>query len=216
MNWTDLPFFTSETYEQIANRLAEDMNAGKNVLPMVSNIMRALDTTPFDQVKVCILGQDPYPTKGHANGLAFSVDKNVSPLPKSLQNIYKELYTDVGVIRSSGDLTDWATQGVLLLNTSLTVIEGETGSHSNIGWSRLSDEVIKALSEHREHIVFMLWGKQAQAKEYMIDKTKHCVIKTAHPSPLSAYRGFFNSKPFSKTNAYLRQHEIAPIDWSEK
>lgn len=213
MNWTDLPFFTSKTYEQIANRLAEDMNAGKNVLPMVSNIMRALDTTPFDQVKVCILGQDPYPTKGYANGLAFSVDKNVSPLPKSLQNIYKELYTDVGVIRSSGDLTDWATQGVLLLNTSFTVLEGAPGSHADIGWSRLSDEVIKALSEHREHIVFILWGKQAQAKERMIAATKHLILKSPHPSPLSAYRGFFDSRPFSKTNDYLQQHEMAAIDW---
>lgn len=213
MNWTDLPFFTSDTYATIADRLAEDMNAGKSVLPEVSNIMRALDKTPLDSVKVCILGQDPYPTKGHANGLAFSVNKNVSPLPKSLQNIYKELYTDVGVTRCSGDLTDWAEQGVLLLNTTLTVIEGEANSHSNIGWSKLTDEVVKTLSKNKEGLVFILWGKQAQAKEYMIDAAKHLVLKSAHPSPLSAYRGFFGSKPFSKTNDYLKGRRNTPIDW---
>lgn len=213
MNWTDLPFFTSDVYAKIADRLAEDMNAGKSVLPEVSNIMRALDKTPFDNVKVCILGQDPYPTKGHANGLAFSVNPNVSPLPKSLQNIYKELETDVGVTRGNGDLTDWAEQGVLLLNTSLTVIEGEANSHSNIGWNKLTDEVVKSLSKNKEGLVFILWGRQAQAKEYMIDAAKHLVLKSAHPSPLSAYRGFFGSKPFSKANAYLIERQNTPIDW---
>ena len=213
MNWTDLPFFTSETYATIANRLAEDMNAGKSVLPEVSNIMKALDKTPFESVKCIIVGQDPYPTKGHANGLAFSVNKNVSPLPKSLQNIYKELYTDVGVTRCSGDLTDWAEQGVLLLNTSFTVLEGEAGSHSGLGWQELSDQIIEALSDGREHLVFILWGKQAQAKERMIDGEKHLVLKSAHPSPLSAYRGFFGSRPFSKTNDYLLNKAKQPIDW---
>lgn len=213
MNWTDLPFFTSEQYTSIAEQLAEDINTGKSVLPEVSNIMRALDKTPFDSVKCIILGQDPYPTKGHANGLAFSVNKNVSPLPKSLQNIYKELITDVGVTRGSGDLTDWAEQGVLLLNTSLTVLEGEAGSHANLGWANLTDEIVTALSEHKEGLVFILWGKHAQTKEAMIDETKHLILKAPHPSPLSAYRGFFGSRPFSKTNTYLIERRNTPIDW---
>jgi uracil-DNA glycosylase len=213
MNWTDLPFFTSDTYANIANVLAEEMNSGTVVLPAVSNIMYALDMTPLDSVQCCILGQDPYPTKGHANGLAFSVSKNVSPLPKSLQNIYKELYTDVGVTRGNGDLTDWAQQGVLLLNTSLTVREGEAGSHSNLGWHNLTDQIIKAISDHKDGVVFILWGKQAQAKEYLIDQSKHLVLKSAHPSPLSAYRGFFGSRPFSKTNEYLRNKAKQAIDW---
>lgn len=213
MNWTDLPFFSSDLYVRIAERLAEDMNSGKHVLPVVSNIMAALDKTPFDNVKVCILGQDPYPTKGHANGLAFSVNANVSPLPKSLQNIYKELETDVGVTRSNGDLSDWAEQGVLLLNTSLTVIEGQAGSHSNLGWQTLTDEIIQTLSRDRERIVFILWGRSAQSKEGLIDTTRHKIIKSAHPSPLSAYRGFFGSKPFSQTNAYLVSVGQQAIDW---
>lgn len=216
MIWTDLPFFTSDAYLRVAEQLAIEINDGVSVLPDVSRILYALDKTPLESVKIVILGQDPYPTKGHANGLAFSVNKNVSPLPKSLQNIYKELYTDVGVSRSSGDLTDWAEQGVLLLNTTLTVREGESGSHSNLGWRILTDQIIQAVSDHREHVVFILWGKHAQSKEHLIDQSKHLTIKSAHPSPLSALRGFYGSRPFSKANDYLKQHGIAPIDWSEK
>ena len=213
MNWTDLPFFTSDLYTSIADRLTEDMNSGLVVLPTVSNIMRALDKTPFDSVKCIILGQDPYPTQGHANGLAFSVNKNVSPLPKSLQNIYKELEADVGVTRGNGDLTDWAEQGVLLLNTTLTVLEGKAGSHSKIGWSTLTDEIIDALNERKDGLVFILWGKHAQTKERKIDTTKHLVLKSPHPSPLSAHRGFFGSRPFSKTNTYLQERQNTLIDW---
>lgn len=216
MIWTELPFFTSDAYLRVAEQLAIEMNDGVSILPDVSRILYALDKTPLESVKIVILGQDPYPTKGHANGLAFSVNKNVSPLPKSLQNIYKELYTDVGVSRSSGDLTDWAEQGVLLLNTTLTVREGESGSHSNLGWRILTDQIITAVSDHRKHVVFILWGKHAQSKENLIDQSKHLVIKSAHPSPLSALRGFYGSQPFSKANDYLKQYGIAPIDWSEK
>jgi len=216
LNWTDLPFFQSDIYKKdIVEHLVKDMNNGESILPAVSNIMSAFDKTPLNNVKVCILGQDPYPTKGHANGLAFSVEKNVSPLPKSLQNIFIELETDVGVTRSNGDLTDWAEQGVLLLNTCLTVIEGRSGSHLDLGWDELTKEVIETLND-RDGIVFILWGKKAQRYETMIDSARHCVLKAAHPSPLSAYRGFFGSRPFSKTNDFLRQKNETPIDWGEK
>lgn len=213
MKWLDLDFFTSGKDKIVAERLVKDLDAGKSVLPSVSNIMAALDYTTFDNVKVVILGQDPYPTKGHANGLAFSVSKNVSPLPKSLQNIYKELYTDVGVNRSSGDLTDWATQGVLLLNTTLTVIEGKPASHSALGWSSLTKEIIERLNNEKTNLVFILWGNHAQNICKDVDKTKHLVLESPHPSPLSAHRGFFGSKPFSKTNAYLKEHNIQEIVW---
>jgi len=213
MNWLDLNFFTSGKDKDVSERIVKDLDAGKVVLPSVSNIMAALDYTSFDNVKVVILGQDPYPTKGHANGLAFSVSKNVSPLPKSLQNIYKELDTDVGVNRSSGDLTDWARQGVLLLNTTLTVIEGKPASHSAIGWSSLTKEIIERLNNEKTNLVFILWGKHAQDMCKDVDQTKHLVLKSAHPSPLSSYRGFFGSKPFSKTNEYLRSHNLQEISW---
>lgn len=213
MKWLDLDFFSSGKDKLVAEKIVEDMNTGKNVLPSVSNIMAALDYTSFDNVKVVILGQDPYPTKGHANGLAFSVSKNVSPLPKSLQNIYKELYTDVGVNRSSGDLTDWALQGVLLLNTTLTVIEGKPASHSALGWSSLTKEIIERLNNEKTNLVFILWGNHAQNICKNVDRSKHLVLESPHPSPLSAHRGFFGSKPFSKTNAYLKEHNIQEIVW---
>jgi uracil-DNA glycosylase len=166
------------------------------------------------KVKVVILGQDPYPTKGHAHGLAFSVDKSVKPLPKSLQNIYKELQSDVSITAPlNGELLHWAEQGVLLLNTVLTVHEGRPDSHSGKGWERFTDAVLTAVNRYTENTVFILWGAKAQAKVSLIDLERHFVIQSPHPSPLSAYRGFFGSKPFSRTNAYLINQGKKPIIW---
>jgi len=212
MNWTDLEFFKGGD-KVVADKLAEDINAGKSICPPIHQIMRALDITHFEDVKVVILGQDPYPTAGHANGLAFSVNACVQPLPKSLKNIYKELEDDLGYKRASGSLRDWAEQGVLLLNTVLTVEEGCAGSHQGIGWETLTDEAIQMLSDKRENIVFILWGKKAQTKIPLINKNKHRIITSPHPSPLSAYRGFFGSKPFSQANDYLYKNRKVVIDW---
>jgi uracil-DNA glycosylase len=212
MKWTDLKFF-GEGDKVVANKLAESMNAGDEIFPPVHQIMRAFDLTPFDKVKVVILGQDPYPTAGHANGLAFSVNACVEPLPKSLQNIFKELEDDLGVKRNCGSLRDWADQGVLLINNTLTVEAGKAGSHQGWGWEALTDEAIKALSEKKNNLVFVMWGKKAQEKASLIDHTKHLTIQSPHPSPLSAYRGFFGSKPFSRINAYFRKTGQSEIKW---
>jgi len=212
MKWTDLDFFGVGD-KIVALKLTEKINAGVRIYPGVHQIMRAFDETKFEDVKVVILGQDPYPTEGHANGLAFSVNPCLDKLPMSLQNIYKELEDDVSITRKTGDLSYWAHQGVLLLNTILTVEEGKPKAHEGFGWEALSDEAIHKLSQHRENIVFVLWGKKAQTKEHMIDTSKHLVIKSPHPSPLSARRGFFGSKPFSKINAYLKSHGKTEIDW---
>ena len=168
----------------------------------------------MDEVKVVILGQDPYPTLGHAHGLCFSVLPAVNPLPKSLQNINKELYNDCGVDNShTGYLLPWAKQGVLLLNAVLTVEAGKANAHQGKGWEQFTDKIIELVNNECEHVVFILWGAYAQKKGRHIDITKHLVINDPHPSPLSAYRGFFGSKPFSKTNAYLVSHGKKPIDW---
>lgn len=212
MEWTDLEFFGVGD-KILALKLTEKINAGVPIYPPLHQILRAFDETKFDDVKVVILGQDPYPTFGHANGLAFSVSPMIDKLPKSLQNIYKELEEDVGVKRTTGDLTSWARQGVLLLNTIFTVEEGKPKAHEGFGWEALSDEAIHKLSLQRENIVFVLWGKKAQEKAHMIDTEKHMVIKAPHPSPLSARTGFFGSKPFSKINAYLKEHGQQEIDW---
>ena len=184
------------------------------VFPEGKHIFRALDICSLSKVKVVILGQDPYPTKGHAHGLCFSVEKSVQPLPKSLQNIFKERTTDVGLAYPDhGDLTQWAEQGVLLLNTVLTVIEGKPDSHSGKGWERFTDAILKTVSDCTENVVFILWGSKAQAKISLIDQTKHYIIQSVHPSPLSAYRGFFGSKPFSRSNSYLKEKGKTPIEW---
>ena len=212
--WLDeVEFFKSSRFKKILQFLREEESSGKAIFPNKDCWLRAFALTPLDEVKVVILGQDPYPTIGHANGLAFSVNPDVSPLPKSLQNIYRELDDDIGISNANGDLTHWAEQGVLLLNTSLTVAEGNPGSHSDIGWGALTNEVIRLLNEQCENLVFILWGNFAQRKAMFIDPTKHCVIKSPHPSPLSAYRGFFGSRPFSKTNTYLKEHQIEEIQW---
>jgi uracil-DNA glycosylase len=213
MNWDEIEFFQSKTFRKILKVIQEDQKSGEIILPEKDNWFRAFIETPFEEVKVVILGQDPYPTREHPHGLAFSVRADVKPLPKSLGNIFRELNDDVKTVPDTGDLTRWATQGVLLLNTSLTVREGNPGSHSRIGWSYLTRNTIEALNQYREHIVFILWGKYAQTYEMYIDKSKHYVIKSPHPSPLSAHRGFFGSKPFSKTNTYLIKNKIEPIDW---
>ncbi|MGM0541180.1 MAG: uracil-DNA glycosylase [Pseudomonadota bacterium] len=194
--------------------LASEQRQGKTILPPENLWFNALQSTPFNQVKVVILGQDPYPTIGHAHGLCFSVLPEVKPLPKSLQNINKELLTDIQVDNShTGFLQPWAEQGVLLLNAVLTVEAGKTGSHQNKGWETFTDAIIQAVNTQREHCVFILWGAYAQKKGKIIDRNRHLVIESPHPSPLSAYRGFFGSRPFSRTNDSLITHSHQPIDW---
>jgi uracil-DNA glycosylase len=183
------------------------------IFPHGSNIFNAFNFTPFENVKVVILGQDPYHRVGQAHGLSFSVQYGV-PLPPSLLNIFKELVADIGCpYPKSGDLSHWAHEGVLLLNTLLTVRSGEPFSHKDHGWERFTDQVIRTLSDQRENIVFILWGAPAGKKASLIDATKHLILKAPHPSPLSSYRGFFGSKPFSQSNAYLKSMQIAPIEW---
>ena len=214
--WAELPFLSSDEFVALVEDLDKRAEAGISILPERKNWFRAFRATPFDQVKVVVLGQDPYPTKSHACGLAFSVPDSVKPLPKSLINIYQELKDDLGIVRTSGNLEDWANQGILLLNTSLTTEEGKPASHpavGGIGWGKLTDQAIKALSDKRENIVFVLWGNHAQSKARLIDDEKHHVIVSTHPSPLSAYRGFFGSRPFSRTNEYLQSKNITPISW---
>lgn len=185
-----------------------------NVFPAQDEVYNAFKLCDFNQVKVVILGQDPYPTSGHAHGLSFSVKEHVKPFPKSLNNIFKSLSNDLNQAPPvHGDLTHWAQQGVLLLNSVLTVEEGKPESHKGIGWERFTDAVIKNLSNEKEHLVFLLWGKKAQAKKVLIDTKKHYVLVAPHPSPLSAYRGFFNCKHFSKTNEYLTKNRISIINW---
>lgn len=176
-------------------------------------IFNAFNLCPFDKVKVVIIGQDPYHGPGQAHGLCFSVNDGV-PFPPSLQNIFKEIHNDTGAeIPTTGNLTRWAEQGVLLLNATLTVRAHQAGSHQRMGWEEFTDAAIKALSDNREHLVFILWGSYAQKKGAVIDRTKHLVLTSAHPSPLSAYHGFFGNKHFSLTNAYLEKHGQTPIRW---
>jgi uracil-DNA glycosylase len=205
--------FTRPYFLQIVNFLRTEKMAGKTIYPPGSLIFNAFNTTPFDKVKVVLLGQDPYHGKGQAHGLSFSVQDGVST-PPSLINIFKELNSDIGVpIAGNGNLTHWAQQGVLLLNASLTVRANEPMSHAKIGWAEFTDAVIKKISEQKMNVVFILWGKFAQEKQILIDETKHCVLKAAHPSPFSAYNGFFGCRHFSKTNEYLTKNGIDPIDW---
>ena len=182
------------------------------IYPPKKNVFRALKTTDFYDVKVVILGQDPYFNEGEADGLAFSCSKK-EKLPPSLKNIFKELYDDLLVIHEDGDLSKWAQEGVLLLNTVLTVRSGEANSHQGYGWEKFTDEIIKKLSDKRENLVFILWGNNAISKQRLIDCEKHLIIKSPHPSPLSSYRGFFGSRPFSKTNDYLTKNGYKKINW---
>ena len=185
------------------------------VFPEEKNVFNALELTPFESVKVVILGQDPYHGFGQAHGLSFSVKKG-TPLPPSLKNIYKELQEDIGgELPSEGELSHWAKQGVLLLNTVLTVEEGNANSHKGRGWERLTNRLIESLNELKHPVIFILWGKPAQDKEKLITNPNHILLKAPHPSPLSAYRGFFGSKPFSKVNDILIQQGQTPIRWKE-
>lgn len=206
--------FEQPYMQQLKAFLQTEKAAGKVILPKGPNWFAAFNATPFDEVKVVILGQDPYPTPGHAHGLCFSVQPTVHPLPKSLLNINKELYSDCGVDnRHTGYLMPWATQGVLLLNAVLTVEAGQANSHQGKGWEQFTDAAIKALNARQTHIVFVLWGSYAQKKGAHIDSSKHTIIRNVHPSPLSAHRGFFGSKPFSQINTALIAHHQQPIDW---
>ena len=206
--------FSANYFQQIPHHLRTEKSQGKIIYPPGSQIFNAFDTTPFDKVKVVILGQDPYHGPGQANGLCFSVKKKIR-IPPSLINIFKELKDDIGLsIPSHGDLTHWAQQGVFLLNASLTVRAGEPMSHAQIGWTQFTDAVIRTISMQKENIVFLLWGRFAQNKITLIDTTKHFVLQAAHPSPLSAHNGFLGCRHFSKTNEYLVGHKIEPIDWT--
>lgn len=188
----------------------------KTIYPPASKIFSAFDNTSFENVKVVLIGQDPYHGEGQANGLSFSVADGIK-LPPSLRNIYKELKNDLEIeIATSGNLEPWAKQGVLLLNATLTVEASNPGSHQKKGWEKFTDAVIQQLSDKKDNVVFILWGVYAQKKGAKIDRFKHFVIESAHPSPLGAYRGFWGSKPFSKTNSFLEAKNIQPIDWKIK
>ncbi|CAG1023345.1 Uracil-DNA glycosylase [Patescibacteria group bacterium] len=204
--------FQKPYFQKLITFVKEEYKNG-TVYPPGPYIFRAFNECPFDKLKVVILGQDPYHTPGVANGLAFSANPN-QRIPPSLINIYKEMYNDLGnPMPTHPDLSDWAKQGVLLLNATLTVRKGEAGSHQGQGWEEFTDNTIQIVSEKKEHVVFILWGAYAQKKEFLIDQNKHLVIKSAHPSPFSADRGFFGSRPFSKTNEYLKSHGLGEINW---
>ncbi len=202
------PYFTA-----LSHTVREAYLGGTLVFPPPEKVFNAFDLCPFDAVRVVILGQDPYHGLGQAHGLCFSVQDGVK-IPPSLKNIYKEIKDDIGTnIPESGNLERWAKQGVLLLNATLTVEESKAGSHQGIGWEEFTDAVIKKISDEKQHVVFLLWGKYAQDKGAHIDTAKHLVLKAPHPSPFSAYTGFFGCKHFSKTNEYLKQNDLPKIDW---
>ena len=205
--------FNKDYFISLKQFLVEEKQS-QIIYPKGSEIFAAFNHTPFDKVKVVILGQDPYHGTGQAHGLSFSVPEGIKP-PPSLINIYKELNSDIGFqIPSHGNLTKWAEQGVLLLNATLTVRANQAGSHQNKGWENFTDCVIKKISEQKQNVVFLLWGRYAQAKESLIDSSKHFILKAAHPSPFSAYNGFMGCKHFSKTNELLKKNNLTEIDWS--
>ncbi|AKU23315.1 uracil-DNA glycosylase [Massilia sp. NR 4-1] len=204
--------FSKPYWDSLTSFVRAEYAAGQ-CCPAGKNIFRAFDLTPFNEVKVVILGQDPYHTPGAAMGFCFSVPDGNRPQP-SLQNIFQEIGTDLGVARSSTDLSDWAQQGVFLLNAVLTVRAHQAGSHAKRGWENFTDSAISRLSSERENLVFILWGSYAIAKRALIDARKHHIITSPHPSPLSAHRGFFGSKPFSRANGYLAAKGKTPIAWA--
>ena len=202
----------SPGFKNFMNIVEQEYN-NKTIFPPRNHVFQALKLTPFSNVKVVIMGQDPYHGEGEAHGLSFSVQKGVK-VPPSLQNIYKELYADLGVpIRFEGDLTNWAKEGVLLLNAVLTVEKDKPASHRNLGWERLTDYIIKLVNQKEEPVVFILWGNFAKEKAKYITNPKHLIISSPHPSPFSARNGFFGSKPFSKCNDFLNKNNIKPINW---
>lgn len=206
--------FEQEYMHRLREFLLAEKQSGQTIYPPGPEIFAALDATPFDQTRVVILGQDPYHGPNQAQGLCFSVKPGVA-IPPSLQNIYKEMASDLNVpVPGHGDLRSWAEQGVLLLNAVLTVRAGQANSHQGKGWESFTDKVIEILNEQRENLVFILWGSYAQKKGSAIDRNRHCVIRSPHPSPLSAYRGFFGSRPFSRCNHYLRETGQSEIHWA--
>lgn len=206
--------FNKAYLQGLASFLETETAAGKTILPPEELRFLALEAISLPEVKVVILGQDPYPTIGHAHGLSFSVLPSVKPLPRSLNNIHKEMLSDLGINnKDAGYLLAWAQQGVLLLNTVLTVEAGNAGSHQKKGWEAFTDAVIQAVNQQAQPVVFILWGAQAQKKVALIDQTKHHILTSAHPSPLSAKQGFFGSQPFSQANTFLQSQGRSPINW---
>lgn len=206
--------FEQPYMDDLRKFLKQEKAQGKVLYPTNGDIFNAFNSTPFEQVKVVILGQDPYHGPGQAHGLCFSVQPGTVP-PPSLKNIFKEIHSDLNLsMPTHGCLQSWAEQGVLLLNATLTVEHGKAGAHQGKGWERLTDAAISALSREREGLVFMLWGAYAQKKAALIDQHKHLILKSPHPSPLSAHRGFFGNRHFSRANEWLQEHDAAPIDWS--
>lgn len=207
------PEFDKQYYKDLYDRVSAEYNSEFTIYPPADDIFNAFDFTPLDKVKCVILGQDPYHEPNQAHGLCFSVKPEVK-IPPSLVNIYKELKEDIGCyVPNNGYLEKWAKQGVLMLNTVLTVRAHQANSHKNIGWEKFTDAAIRVLNQEDRPIVFILWGAPAQKKQSMLNNPKHLILKAAHPSPLSAHKGFFGSRPFSQTNAFLEQNGIAPIDW---
>lgn len=204
--------FKKEYFIKLINFIKNEYRT-KEIFPAKDKIFEAFNLCPFDKTKIIIIGQDPYHEKGQSHGLCFSVNKNIK-IPPSLVNIYKELKSDIKKeIPKHGNLEHWAKQGVLMLNATLTVIEHKAGSHQKKGWEEFTDAVIKILSDKKENLVFLLWGSYAQSKNILIDESKHLVLKTVHPSPLSAFRGFFESKHFSKSNQFLKEKGLNEINW---
>jgi len=208
------PEFEKDYMQKLKQFLQHRKDQKKNILPHSALWFNALNTVDLDKVKVVILGQDPYPTPGHAHGLCFSVEPEVKPIPKSLINIYKELEDDLGIVNKNGNLQSWAEQGVLLLNSVLTVEAGCANSHQGQGWELFTDRIIELLNEQTSPIVFVLWGAYAQKKGSIVNNKQHLIIRSVHPSPLSAYRGFFGSKPFSKINNFLQENGDKAINWA--
>ncbi|MCB9252732.1 MAG: uracil-DNA glycosylase [Flavobacteriales bacterium] len=204
--------FESDYFKNLKEFLIEEKKHHQ-IFPPGSKIFEAFNTTPFSKVRLVIIGQDPYHGLNQANGLCFSVNRSM-PIPPSLVNIFKELKSDLGIeIPKHGDLSSWAQQGVLMLNSVLTVRSGEAGSHRNKGWERFTDQIIKQLSNQNDHLVFFLWGNYARSKKELIDPVRHLILESSHPSPLSAHSGFLGSKPFSKANDYFRSNKLNEINW---
>lgn len=215
-NWSEQLKGLSEQdyFQQLLRFLNQRAQTGAIIYPPRGQWFRAFELTDFDQTKVVILGQDPYHNPDQAQGLSFSVPNGMA-LPPSLRNIYQEIESDLGIHPGDqGDLSHWASQGVLLLNSVLTVEENTPGAHANQGWEVFTDTVIQLISERKEHVVFLLWGAYAQKKATLIDTSKHLILRAPHPSPLSAHRGFFGSRHFSQTNDYLKMHDLTPINWT--
>ena len=213
MNWTEIlaPIKNSDYFETLWQKVKTEYAAEK-CFPPKEQIFRALELTAFENIKVVIIGQDPYHNDFQANGLCFSASENVTT-PPSLKNIFTELKDDLGIERTKKELDDWAEQGVLLLNATLTVKAHEPNSHKDLGWEKFTNFIIKEISDKKENIVFVLWGAFAQKKEELINSSQHFIIKSAHPSPFSVYRGFYGSKPFSQINTYLQAKNQKPISW---